>query len=163
MAHQAPTALQRYAAEQQRDPGTEGKRRAFIAAAAQPVASVKQSYFARYLGDTTLNEEWVTASLRAFNAPEQSSLTEQYLMPALDSLPWIESHRRIFFLGQWLGAFLDGQTSPEALHAVDQFLSTHATLPTDLRQKVLQSEDELRRTVQIRATPARTAGLDSRS
>jgi aminopeptidase N len=157
MAHRAPTALARFAAETVRDPGTEGQRRAFIAAAAQPLASVKQSYFDRYLRDTTLNEEWVTASLRAFNAPEQSALTEQYLVPSLDSLSWIQSHRRIFFLGLWLGAFLDGQTSPEALHAVDQFLSTHANLPLDLRQKVLQSEDELRRTVQIRATPARTA------
>jgi aminopeptidase N len=97
-----------------------------------------------------LNEEWVTASLRAFNDPEQSALTKRYLAAALDTLPWIQQHRRIFFLGQWLGAFLDGQTSPAALHEVDRFVSTHPRLPADLRQKILQSEDELRRTVRIR-------------
>jgi aminopeptidase N len=150
MAHDAPTALTRYAAEQQRDPGTEGQRRAFIAAAARPLATTKQSYYARYLADTTLNEEWVTASLRAFNAPEQSALTLRYLVPSLDTLPWIQTHRRIFFLGQWLTAFLDGQTSSEALRDVDSFLSSHPGLPIDLRRKVLQAEDELRRTVRIR-------------
>jgi aminopeptidase N len=150
MAHDAPTAMARYAAEQQRDPGTEGQRRAFIAAAARPLPATKAAYFTRYLGDTTLNEEWVTASLRAFNAPEQSALTRQYLVPSLDTLPWIQTHRRIFFLGQWLGAFLDGQTSLEALRTVDRFLATHPRLPVDLRRKVLQSEDELRRTVHIR-------------
>ena len=149
-AHEAPSMRKRLADEEQRDPGTEGKRRAFIAGAAIPDTNVKRRYFTRYLSDSTLNEEWVTASLREFNAPEQSALTGRFLEPALDTLRWIQTHRRIFFLGQWLGAFLDGQTSPEALHEVDRFLSTHPQLPIDLRQKVLQSEDELRRTVRIR-------------
>ena len=149
-AHRAPSMRKRLADEEQRDPGTEGKRRAFIAGAAIPDTTVKRSYFTRYLSDTTLNEEWVTASLREFNDPRQSGITQSYLGVALDKLPWIQTHRRIFFLGQWLGAFLDGQTSPEALHEVDRFLSTHPQLPIDLRQKILQSEDELRRTVRIR-------------
>ncbi|HTD59036.1 MAG TPA: M1 family metallopeptidase, partial [Gemmatimonadaceae bacterium] len=150
VAQGAPTAWDRYRDEQKRDPGTEGKRRAFIAQAASPDSATKTVYFTRYLSDTTLNEEWVTASLRAFNDPEQSALTQRYLGPALDTLPWIQTHRRIFFLGQWLGAFLDGQTSAEALQEVDRFLAAHPKLPIDLRQKILQSEDELRRTVRIR-------------
>ncbi|HZS62794.1 MAG TPA: M1 family aminopeptidase, partial [Gemmatimonadaceae bacterium] len=141
----------RFEDEEKRDPGTEGKRRAFIARAAIPDADGKRAYFQRYLSDTTLNEEWVTASLRAFNDPLESTLTQPLLMAALDTLPWIQTHRRIFFLGQWLGAFLDGQTSPESLREVDQFLSAHPNLPIDLRQKVLQAEDELSRTVRIRA------------
>jgi aminopeptidase N len=143
-------AEERFQDEEERDPSTEGKRRAFIAHAAVPDRDSKREYFQRYLSDTTLNEEWVTASLREFNDPEQSALTRPFLMAALDTLPWIQTHRRIFFLGQWLAAFLDGQTTPEALHEVDAFLSTHPRLPTDLRQKILQSEDELRRTVRIR-------------
>jgi aminopeptidase N len=144
-------AQARFDDEAKRDPGTEGKRRAFIAQAAVPDAKAKRDHFMRYLSDTTLNEEWVTASLRAFNDPQESALTQPLLTAALDTLPWIQTHRRIFFLGQWLGAFLDGQTSPESLREVDQFLSAHPSLPTDLRQKILQAEDELRRTVRIRA------------
>ena len=32
-------------------------------------------------------------------------------VPALDTLPWIQQHRRIFFLGSWLGATIGGQGS----------------------------------------------------
>ncbi len=128
-----------------------GRRRAFIAGAAFPEATVKRDYFARYFADTTLNEEWATASLGAFNDPAQSALTLPYLTPALDSLPWIQRNRRIFFLGNWITSFMRGQQSAEALRAVDAFLAANPSLGADLRQKVLQARDELERTVRIRA------------
>ena len=93
--------------------------------------------------------EWVTASLRAFNDPDQSALTLPYLALALDSLPWIQRNRRIFFLGSWLGAFIGGQRDAAALRIIDDYLAAHPT-PIDLRQKVLQSRDDLERTVRIR-------------
>jgi aminopeptidase N len=133
------------------DTTTSGKRSAFVAAAGSPSATVKRAYFDRYFRDSTLNEDWVTTSLRAFNVPDQSSLTLPYLEPALDSLPWIQRNRRIFFLGSWLGGFIGGQRSPEALTAIDAFLARRPTLPLDLRQKVLQTRDDLERTVRIRA------------
>ena len=89
-------------------------------------------------------------SLDGFNAVRQSELTRPYLIPALDSLRWIQTNRRIFFLGSWLTSFLDGQTSAESLNAMDRFLSDHTDLPRDLREKILQAEDELARTVRIR-------------
>src|SRR5262249_8377019 len=82
-------AASRFEDEERRDPGTEGKRRAFIARAAIPDPAAKRAYFQRYLSDTTLNEEWVTASLREFNDPQESALTRPFLMAALDTLPWI--------------------------------------------------------------------------
>ena len=138
------------AAEVRRDTTAGGQRRAFVAGAAAPDAATKRAYFTRYFADSTLNEEWVTASLRAFNDPAQSALTLPYLVPALDTLPWIQRNRRIFFLGSWLGAFIGGQQSVDALTAVDRFLETHPSLPPDLRRKVLQARDELERTVRIR-------------
>ena len=151
----APMADRRLAQEEQRDTTAGGKRRAFVAGAARPNAETKRAYFARYFGDRTLNEEWVTASLRAFNDPDQSELTRQYLEPALDSLPWIQHNRRIFFLGSWLGAFIGGQRDESALRTIDAYLATHQ-LPLDLRQKILQSRDELERTVRIRRAYAAT-------
>jgi len=105
---------------------------------------------ARYFGDKDLNEDWVTASLRAFHDPEQDGYTQRYLVPALDSLPWIQQNRRIFFLGNWVSATLDGQRSEQALAAVDDMLRRRAGLARDLREKILQSRDELERTVEIR-------------
>jgi aminopeptidase N len=144
------TAERRFTEEQRRDTTAGGQRRAFVAGAARPDAATKRAYFTRYFADSTLNEEWVTASLRAFNDPEQSQLTIRYLAPALDSLPWIQRNRRIFFLGSWLGAFIAGQHDEAALRMIDDYLAEHPKLPIDLRQKVLQTRDDLERTVRIR-------------
>jgi aminopeptidase N len=152
VARQAPSADQRLHAEVRRDSTTEGKRRAFVAEAARPDAETKAAYWARYFGDKDLNEDWVTASVRGFNDPAHDELSRPYLVAALDSLPWIQRNRRIFFLGNWVGATIEGQRSPEALAMVDDFLRRKTTLPRDLREKILQSRDELERTVAIRRT-----------
>jgi aminopeptidase N len=151
----APTAERRLHAETLRDSTTEGERRAFVAGAARADAETKRRYFERYLRDTTLNEDWATASLGAFNSVTQQTLTLPFLRPALDTLPWIQRNRRIFFLGSWLGAFLGGQTSAEALDVVRTFLAERDAMPADLRRKVLQEADELERTVRIRRAFAR--------
>ncbi|GLC28332.1 M1 family metallopeptidase [Roseisolibacter agri] len=155
VARGAPTAERRLAEESRRDSTSEGKRRAFVAGAARADSAVKRAYFARYFADRALNEEWVTASLGAFVAPGHEALVRPYVAPALDSLPWIQRNRRIFFLGSWLDALVGGQGTAGALAEVDDFLRTHPTLPADLRRKILQSADELRRTVAVRAAFAR--------
>ena len=139
------------AAESKRDTTTGARRSSFVAGAGRPNAASKREYFARYFSDSTLNEDWATASLRTFNAPDDDDLTLPYLVPALDSLGWIQKNRRIFFLGSWIGGFVGGQRSPQALATIDEFLSTRQSLPRDLRQKILQSRDDLDRTVRIRA------------
>ena len=147
----APTAAVRLAAESRRDSTSEGQRQAFVAGAAVPDSATKRAYFTRWFADSTLNEEWVTSSLRAFHDTDHEALTVAFLTPALDTLPWIQRNRRIFFLGSWLGASIGGQTTPYALRQVDAWLSAHPTLAPDLRRKVLQARDELERTVRIRA------------
>ena len=150
VARGAPTADQRLSAEAQRDSASDGRRRAFVAGAARRDSANKARYWARYFGDSELNEDWVTASLRAFNDPDQEAITRRYLAPALDSLPWIQRNRRIFFLGRWVSSFVEGQRTPAALADLDAMLAGHEALPRDLRQKILQSRDELERTVAIR-------------
>ncbi|MGI8549016.1 MAG: M1 family metallopeptidase [Gemmatimonadaceae bacterium] len=151
-------AARRFTAESKRDSTSEGKRYAFIADAARPDGSVKREYFTRYLSDSTLNEDWATASLGAFNELNQQALTLEYLKPALDTLPWLQRNRRIFFIGSWLDGFLGGQTSPEALTVVRTFLAQRNDLGKDLRAKVLQAVDEMERTVAIREGAA-TSGI----
>ena len=148
----APSAEHRFDQETRRDSTTDGRRRAFAAGAARPDSAVKAGYFERYFADSALNEDWATASLDAFNSPRAQSLTRPYLVPALDSLPWIQRNRRIFFLGSWIGAFIEGQSSEDALRDVERLLAERPSLPADLRAKVLQSVDELERTVRIRRT-----------
>jgi len=146
----ASGADQLVAREEARDTTANARRSAFIARAGTPDAAVKRQYFDRYFRDRALNEDWVTASLRSFNAPDQSALTLPYLAPALDSLSWIQQNRRIFFLGSWLGSFIGGQRTPEALQVIDSYLASRPDLPRDLREKILQTRDDLERTVKIR-------------
>ena len=145
-----PDAEQAFIGQRARDTTPDGRRRAFIAGAARASAAAKYDYFQRYFADSTLNEDWASGSLGAFNALEHQALTHRYLRPALDSLRFIQANRRIFFLAGWIGAFLGGQTSDAGLATVRQFLADREDLPKDLRQKVLQSADELERTVTIR-------------
>ena len=136
--------------EARRDSTPESARSAFVAGAALATAAQKQSYFDRFFNDSGLNEEWVTASLGAFNDPLHTNLTLRYLQPALQKAEWIRQNRRIFFLPRWLEAFIEGQTTRPALEIVDQFLASSPGLPIDVRRKILQSRDELERTVRIR-------------
>lgn len=151
MVLDAPIAKARLAAQIARDTTADGKRRAFVAGAAEKTAAAKKAYFNRYFADKTLNEEWASGSLGAFNAEEHAELTLPYLRPALDSLPYIQVNRRIFYLQSWLSAFIGGQRSAEALQIVNRYLADHPALPLDLKQKVLQTVDDLDRTVAIRA------------
>jgi aminopeptidase N len=155
----APGAAERLAAEMRRDSTSDGRRRAFVAGVARPDVGVRRAYFTRYFADSTLNEDWATASLGAFNSLDAQAESRPFLAPALDSLRFIQQNRRIFFLGSWLGAFLGGQTSPEALQEVRTWLAAHPGLPRDLREKVLQNADELERTVRIRAAFAGGAAV----
>ncbi|HYR06266.1 MAG TPA: M1 family aminopeptidase, partial [Longimicrobium sp.] len=148
-----PDAL--IAAESARDTTADAGRRAFVAGASIPAEDVKAQYFGRFLDDPALNEEWATAASGNFNATPHSPLTLRYLRPALDRLEWIRDNRRIFFLPRWISAFIGGHTSAEALEIVDRFLAETPELPADIRRKVLQSRDELERTVRIREAAAR--------
>ena len=147
----ASSADRALAAQSARDTTPDGRRRAFTAGAARPDAESKRAYFTRYFADRALNEDWASGSLGAFNAPEHAAVTLPYLRTALDSLPYLQSNRRIFFLGSWLGAFIGGQQSEAAQAIVARYLADHPALPRDLTLKVLQYGDDLERTVRIRA------------
>ncbi len=151
LATNASAGSIRYRTEMARDSSSDGQRQAFVAGAAVPDSATKRRYFDRWFADSALNEEWVTASLRAFHEPDHAALTHDFLRPSLDTLPWIQRNRRIFFLSAWLSAAIGGQSSAAALAQIDAWLASQVGLPPDLRRKVLQARDELERTVRIRA------------
>ncbi|HEY3812813.1 MAG TPA: M1 family aminopeptidase [Caulobacteraceae bacterium] len=138
------------AAEAQRDTTPESGRSAFVVGAAAPTAEVKRAYYDRYFNDASLNEEWVSASLANFNDLDQAALSAPYLRQSLDRLPWIQVHRRIFFLPGWINAFIGGQQSEAALRTVDGYLADNPALPIDLKRKVLEARDDLARVIAIR-------------
>ena len=135
--------------EEKRDPSGDGKKYAYMAAAARPDAETKKYYFEEYLHNAGRPEDWIEISLGSFNWWSQSDLTLPYLGPALDALPQVKRERKIFFMLAWLNAFIGGQQSAAAQKQVHDFLNT-AALDKDLRLKILEVVDELDRTVKIR-------------
>ncbi len=149
VAQNDPDAPAVLAAEEKRDPSGDGKKYAYMAAAARPDAVTKKQYFEEYLHNSARPEDWIELSLGSFNWWNQSELTLPYLRPALDALPQVKRERKIFFMLAWLNAFIGGQQSEAAQKQVHDFLNT-ATLDKDLRLKILEVVDELDRTVKIR-------------
>ncbi|MFC5863645.1 M1 family metallopeptidase [Acidicapsa dinghuensis] len=147
-----PDAQSIYSTEKEKDHSGEGQKYAYAVASGVPGAAVKARYFEQYLHDASIQEDWITQSLRPFNAWNQSALTQPYLAKALDSLEEIKQHRKIFFLGAWLSTFMDGQNTLVASNAaqlqVHQWLQSRA-IDADLRLKVLEAVDELERTARI--------------
>ena len=144
-----PQAEELEAKERARDRSGEALKYAYAAGAGVPDLRVKARYFDQYLHDAPVQEDWITQSLRPFNSWNQSVLTLPFLERALDALPEIKAHRKIFFLGAWLGAYVDGQHSEEAQKTVHAWLARKGIDP-DLRLKVLEVSDGLDRTVMIR-------------
>jgi aminopeptidase N len=64
---------------------------------ANRLTSPKQRYFDDYLKNRAVPEDWVEASLAAFNSPSQSPLTLPFLKPALEALPQAPREWKIFF------------------------------------------------------------------
>ena len=150
----SPLAADAFAAQQKTDQSSDGLKYAWAVHAGHPDAATKADYFAAYTlspkDSAAKPEDWLTQSLRPFNAWNQQELTEPYLKRALEQLPEIKRDRKIFFLGAWLGAFLDGQSSTTALDDVHAWLA-QPNIDRDLRRKVLENADELERTIRIRA------------
>ena len=148
-----PEASALFTAEKERDHTGESQKYAYAVAVGAPSADIKARYFDEYLHSPTIQEDWITQSLRSFNSWNQPALTQTYLVQALNELPDIKLHRKIFFLGAWLGAFIDGQNNPQgsaqAQGTVRAWLASKNIDP-DLRLKVLEAADPLDRTVLIR-------------
>lgn len=145
---EAPALLE---AQSKAETTDDAKRYAYAAGAALGTEENKKKYFDAYLNDPKLAESWIEASVGPFNTIHQSALTFPYLEPALKELPKLKRTRKIFFVNQWLAAFIGGQCDERALSLVQDFLKREEkTLDRDLRLKVLEAVDGLERCVKIR-------------
>ena len=123
---------------------------AYVAGAASPDPKVKELYFADYLRADGPPEQWVQDSLSFFHWPGQGGTTAPYLPRALDHVEEAKRTRKIFFMPAWIDAFVNGHSDATSLATVQNFLTERTDLASDIRDKILQSVDELARTVRIR-------------
>jgi len=143
-------APQLLAALEKTETSDDAKRYAYAARAGIGSAETKAKYFRDFMTNREISESWIEAALGAFNSARHAELTLQYLETALAELPNLKRNRKIFFVNGWLGAFIGGQKSPEALAIVNKFLADNQNLDRDLRLKILENVDGLERAVKIR-------------
>jgi aminopeptidase N len=144
-----PEAEALLAAQAQADASDDGRRYAYAAAATRPDAATKARYFGAWFENRGLAESWIEEAMLPFNTVEQAALTAPYLERALGRLPQLKRDRKIFFVNNWLAAFLGGQTDQASVGVTKRFLR-EKKLDPDLRRKVLEALDDLERTVRIR-------------
>ncbi|MEZ5427597.1 MAG: M1 family aminopeptidase [Pyrinomonadaceae bacterium] len=128
------------------------RRYAYAARAGIPSKENKAKYWKDFTENKEISESWIEEGFGVFNSPRQSDLTLTYLEKALAELPNLKRNRKIFFVNGWLGEFIGGQKSAEALKIVNRFLEENPGLDRDLRLKILENVDSLERAVKIRST-----------
>ena len=145
-----PDAKKLLEAQASADPGADGRRYAFAAGAAERSAEVKHAYFERFFSEKGLPESWIEAAIGPFNAVEHADLTQPFLDLALAALPELKRKGKIFFVNDWLAAFVGGQVDVQALEQIGSF-AEQPDLAPDLKLQLLEAMDGLARTVKIRA------------
>jgi aminopeptidase N len=131
--------------------GDDAKRYAYAAKAGIPTAENKAKYWNDFVNNKEISESWIEAAMGPWNSIKHSEFTLPYLQKALLELPNHKRNRKIFFVNGWLGAFIGGQRSEEALAIVNKFLTDNPNLDNDLRLKILENVDLIERAVRIRA------------
>jgi len=134
-------------AQEQKIENTDRKAKfKFIRRAVSTDLSVRDSFFTCLSNVANRRPEaWVTEALHYLHHPLRTTSSMKYLRPSLDLLPEIQRTGDIFFPKSWLEAMLWGYSSNEAYEIVTDWLNRNPNLPKNLRGKVLQSADNLRR------------------
>jgi aminopeptidase N len=94
-------------------------------------------------------EAWVTTALSYLHHPLRQSTSVQYLGESLDLLEEIQKTGDIFFPQSWLASIFSSYNSEKANAVVQDFLKSHPNYNPKLKDKILQTTDNLRRAQQI--------------
>jgi len=129
----------------------DAKRYAYAARAAFPTAENRAKFWNDFISNKDISESWIEAAIGPFNSIRNANLSQPYLERALNELPNLKRTRKIFFVNNWLGAWIGGQRNEQALAIVNKFLADHPQLDNDLRLKILENVDVIERAVRIRS------------
>lgn len=94
-------------------------------------------------------EAWVNDALRYLHHPLRQKSSEKYLLPSLELLEEIQRTGDIFFPQNWLQATLGTYQSKSAAGIVNAFIAGHPGFNSRLKNKLLQSADNLFRAQQL--------------
>jgi aminopeptidase N len=120
------------------------KRLEFLMPALSANPAVRDSFF--YSLEQRQNrqkEAWVAVGLAYLNHPLRQASAEKFLKKSLDMVEEIQITGDIFFPQSWLSAILSNYQNKQAAITVRDFLSAHPHYNPKLREKILQSADNI--------------------
>jgi aminopeptidase N len=90
-------------------------------------------------------EAWVTTALSYLHHPIRQTSSIRYLKESLELLEEIQKTGDIFFPQSWLAAIFSSYNNEKANAVVQDFLKSHPNYNLKLKDKILQTTDNLRR------------------
>lgn len=90
-------------------------------------------------------EAWVTTALAYLHHPLKQSTSIKYLPKSLELVEEIQRTGDIFFPQSWLSAIFGSYQTKQAYQTVTEFLNRHPKYNPKLKEKILQSTDNLYR------------------
>lgn len=121
-----------------------------ITQAASSDKSTRDTFFYSLIAKTNRsNESAVGAALSYLHHPLRQESSIDYLPKTLELLQEIQKTGDIFFPYNWLQAAFSFYQDPRALKIVDDFIRQHPDYNPVLRNKILQTTDNLRRTQKL--------------
>ena len=145
IALKADTAKNVLNQQLQRITNTDRKARLmFLMPALSPVEAVRDSFFYSLKErKNRAKESFVTTALSYLHHPLRQNTSIKYLPESLKLLEEIQKTGDIFFPQSWLSATFGSYQSAEAEQVVTDFLKTHPGYNPKLKDKILQSTDNL--------------------
>ncbi|MFG2886939.1 aminopeptidase N [Streptomyces sp. NPDC048297] len=145
-------------AELARDDTASGKRHQVRCLAARPSAAVKAQAWAQVVESDALSNALVEATIAGFDQPSQRDLTAPYAEKYFAAIERVWRERSIQIgMDVVRGLFPGFQDRRETLDATDTWLRAHADAAPALRRLVLESRDDLARSLRAQACDAEAA------
>jgi aminopeptidase N len=120
--------------------------------------AVRDSFFVSLKDPKNRQKEaWVLSALGYLHHPLRTGVSEKYLPASLDWLLDIQRTGDVFFPERWLQASFGNYQTASAAAVVRHFLETHPGYNPKLREKILQTTDNLFRAETLLAQCFKTA------
>jgi aminopeptidase N len=101
-------------------------------------------------------EAWVTTALAYLHHPLRQNTSIKYLPKSLELVEEIQRTGDIFFPQSWLSAVFGNYQTKQAYQTVTEFLNQHPKYNPKLKEKILQSTDNLYRAQKMLSTTKTT-------
>ncbi|PUZ20995.1 aminopeptidase [Chitinophaga costaii] len=130
------------------------QRLLFLQPALSPDSTVRDHFFASLADKQNRRKEaWVIAALYYLHHPLRQQVSVKYLPQSLALLEELQRTGDIFFPQSWLAATFGTYQSAAAWQVVTTFLKEHPNYNPRLKNQVLQTTDNLRRTQTLLQQP----------